>query len=183
MKKIFKYLTIIMLFSALLYCDYKPSAMGYQERIFVFGDSLLWLDIQDQLTERFNDYVYTPRAERSFTLEWRPLSELNSLKSRMNLFFIGTTQPGTEGNDYLLQVVPPEFIESVNMGENFYFFKDNLFSDFQLSLFMLAKDKKAFMEKLSLLEDQIFSAFKDKLLKRRQIILLLIRNLQKSMFG
>ena len=106
MKKIFKFISIISVFTIILNCDYRPSAMGYQYRIFVFGDSLLWLDVKDQMTEKFNDYVNTPRAERSYVIEWRPLSQLNSLNSRMNLFFIGTTEPGTEGNDYLLEVVP-----------------------------------------------------------------------------
>ncbi|MCB0282477.1 MAG: DUF4837 family protein [Calditrichae bacterium] len=170
MKKTFKNPGLWLLAFVLLYlnsaCDYKRSALGEHQHIFVFADSLLWLDVKDDVQETFYNYIHTPRAERSFTLEWLPLSQLNAVSNRMNFIFIGTTQPGTEVNDYLLKSVPPQFIEKVNNDENFYFFKNDLFMGNQISIFMLAKDATTFKENFSQTKNNIFDQFNAKYLAR-----------------
>ncbi len=176
MKKVYKTLTGLLLLSgALLWqcnVDFRPESMGLQHRVFVFADSLLWEQVGQEVELYFNDFVATPKAERSFIVNWKPLRELDDYKMRMNIFFLGTTRPGSEVNDYLLKIVPPEFIKNVNEDRNFYFFKDDLFARHQLSLFMIARDIPTFKTQFNRLKKQMLEGFRKRYFAR----------LEKSMF-
>ncbi len=168
MKRIYKSLVILIIAMSGIFnsaCDYKPTTLGLQYEVFVFADSLLWLDVKDQVEETFNAYVHTPRAERSFYLSWRPLRELNNLKRRKNLFFIGTTEPG-EVNKYLKQSIPNQFTQDVIKDKSFYFFKDDLFSKDQFSLFMIGRDVASFRKNFTELNGAIFKQFNEKYFQR-----------------
>ena len=164
MKKIYNFALILAL--VILYflsgCDYKPKSIGSDRRIFVFADSLLWLDIKDEVENTFYSYVYTPRAERSFILSRRSLDKLSGVKTRKNLPFIGTTDTRNNENNYLNQLVPQEFKDDVENDRSFYFFKDDLFVGDQINLIMLAKDTESFLRNFSLLKDDIFKRFNEK---------------------
>jgi len=168
LKRISNYFLIIFL--GMLFfiksCDYKKTAIGDDRQIFVFADSLLWLDVKNEVEETFYNYVYTPRAEKSFVLSYRSLSKLNDLNGRRNLLFIGTTESGTQVNEYLLQIIPPEFVNSVNNDKGFYFFKDNLFLHQQISMFMLGKDKDHFLRNFRANRKDIFNNFNNKYISR-----------------
>ena len=175
MKNIFKTFVLALTVSTALLsssCDYKKTALGEHEIIYVFADSLLWLDVKDSVLATFDDYIYTPRAERSFILEWLPLSQLNGVKGRMNLMFIGTTKAGNDVNDFLLKSVPAEFIQSVNNDRNFYFFKDDLYLANQISIFMIARDVDSFKRNFDNTKENIYRQFQKKYYAR----------LEKSMF-
>lgn len=165
MKKAFNIL-ILTFIIFLISCDIRPSALGLQQRIFVFADSLLWQEIGADVEETFNDYIYTPRAERSFNVSWEPLRNLKGLQNRMNILFIGTTDQKNLVNDYLLNSIPPEFVESVKEDRSFYFFKDDLFARDQISLFMLAKDSSSFKKNFEQLKINILDQFKTKYYSR-----------------
>lgn len=165
MKKVYKPLLLLAAAVAFLWhCDVnlRPTTMGLQYRIFVFADSLLWREVGNDVESYFNDFVYTPKAERSFVVTWKPLRELNDYSSRMNIFFLGTTQPGSEVNDYLLKIVPAEFIRQVNANQAFYFFKDNLLANGQLSVFMMARDTETFKQQFKRLRKKILEGFREK---------------------
>jgi hypothetical protein len=147
-------------------CDYKPTAIGDDRQIFVFADSLLWLDIKEDIEQTFHKYVYTPRAEKSFIISWRSLNKLNDLKGRRNIFFIGTTKSGSEVNDYLLSFVPQEFINSVNNEESLYFFKDDLFLNQQISMFIIGKNKESLLSNFKQKSSEIFYNFNRKYMAR-----------------
>lgn len=167
MNKIYNALTVI--FSGLLLfnsCEYKKTALGDDMQIFVFADSLLWLEIKEDVQETFYNYVFTPRAEKSFILSHRSLDKLNDLKGRQNLLFIGTLEKGSPVNDYLLSITPPEFVSRVENNNGFYFFKDNLFLQNQISLFMLAKNKNHFKENFLNNKRDIFNNFNKKYMAR-----------------
>ncbi len=150
----------------------RPTTMGLQYRIFVFADSLLWQQVGDEVESSFNDFVYTPKAERSFVLTWKPLRELNTYNTRMNLFFIGTAESGGEVNDYLQKNVPAQFLRMVKEDRAFYFFKDDLFARDQISVFMMARDTETFLIQLRRLRKKILEGFREKYYAR----------LEKSMF-
>jgi len=94
------------------------------------------------------------------------LQDLNSLKERLNLVFIGTTQDNNQVNDYLRQIIPQEFIDDVNMDKSFYFFKDNLYLQDQISLFMVAKNAASFKQIFPNLQRDIFNRFNEKYFAR-----------------
>jgi len=155
LKKVYKYLmmlSICLIGFFISACEYKPTSLGLQHEVFVFADSLLWLDVKDEVEETFNSVIHTPRVENSFYLTWKPLTQLNNLKRRKNLFFIGTTAPG-EVNEYLKQSIPQQFTQDVIDDKSFYFFKDDLFSHGQFSLFMIGRDLSSFQNKVSSLSE------------------------------
>jgi len=171
LKKVYKTFTALtVLVSAMLtwQCnlDMRPESLGLQHRVFVFADSLLWNEVGRDVELYFNDFVATPKAERSFIVTWKPLRELEAYNMRMNLFFIGTTRPGSEVNDYLLKVIPAEFIKNVNEDKNFYFFKDDLFARHQISLFMMARDVPTFKLQFKRLRREMLERFRKKYFAR-----------------
>ncbi len=154
---------MILLYSAS--CDYKPTSLGLQQEVIVFADSLLWQKVKDDVEETFSAYVRTPRLEKSYYLSWHPISQLNTLKRRKNLFFIGTTEAGMV-NEYLKKSIPPQFMQDVKDDKNFYFFKDDLFSHGQFSLFMVGRDVASFKKNFSSLKGAIFKQFSKKYFAR-----------------
>jgi Domain of unknown function (DUF4837) len=166
LKRIFDFSIIILMLLAANSCKNYSTAMGSERQIYVFADSLLWKQVQPLVEERFHSFVYTPRAERSFFVTWKPLRDLNSLQERLNIVFIGTTQDKNQVNDYLQQMIPQEFINDVNNDKSFYFFKDNLFLQDQISLFMIAKNAASFKQIFPNLEKDIYNRFEEKYFAR-----------------
>ncbi len=168
MKKTYNFFVILT--AVLLYflsgCDYKPQSIGSDRQIFVIADSLLWLDVKDEVENAFHSYVYTPRSERSFILSRRSLDKLSGVKTRKNLMFIGTTDTQNAENDYLSQLIPQEFKDDVENNRSFYFFKDDLYVAQQINLIMVATDTKSFIKNFSLLKDDIFKRFNEKYFSR-----------------
>lgn len=154
------------LFLQLTACEYKPRALGDERKVYVFADSLLWIEVQEEVRNEFEKYIRTPRVEKNYALLWRPLSRLNELKQRKNLLFVGTTDSENETNTYLKNVVPAEFYAGVNANTHFHFFKDNLFAKEQITLFMLAKTTEQFKSNYKLLEKDVVERFKEKYFER-----------------
>ncbi len=141
---------------------YRPSSMGYQYRIFVVADSILWLDLKQPISDVFEGEVLTPVSEKKFYFTWIPLRLLNEFKNRMNIFFIGIQNEQGEVNSYLQEVLPPEFQQGVKQNKYFYLFKDDLFARDQISLFMYAKDRETFLKNFYNLKNQIYETFEKK---------------------
>ncbi|MGD9897950.1 MAG: DUF4837 family protein [Calditrichaceae bacterium] len=147
-------------------CDYKVSTMGYPQKVFVVGDSLLWEDVKDDVVETFESILYTPHVEQSFFLEWIPLSRLNDYKTRMNLFLIGVDTESNPANDYISKILPENFKQDVRENKYFYFFKDDLFARDQIGLIMYAKDRSAFKNNFASNKNEIFNTFNQKYFDR-----------------
>ncbi len=166
-------LLVLAIGGLLLTCsDYRPSSLGYPYRIFIVADSLLWQDIKQPISDTFEGEVLTPVSEKKFYFTWIPLRLLNEFKTRMNIFFIGVQNENGEVNEYLREVLPPEFLKGVDEGRYFYLFQDNLFARDQIGLFMFAKNRKDFLRLFEQLKDQIYNTFEKKYYAR----------LKKSMF-
>ena len=160
--------TVISLFYS---CEPKIGVWGYQDKVYVFADSLLWLDIKDDVEEGLGPVLYTPQTEHYFYFEWRPLKELNEHKKRMNLLFIGIQNEKNPVNEYLTKILPPEFKQGVEEGKYFYLFQDNLFNRGQYGLFMYATDRKQFKQNFSRLKERIFAELEKKYFKRLETIM------------
>ncbi|MHB2149788.1 DUF4837 family protein [Calditrichota bacterium LG25] len=152
--------------------DYRPSSLGYPYRIFIVADSLLWEDIKQPVSDMFEGEVLTPVSEKKFYFTWIPLRMLNEFKKRMNIFFIGVLNENGEVNQYLQNVLPEEFKKGVEEGRYFYLFQDDLFARDQIGLFMVARDRKAFLKYFDEMKEQIYNTFEQKYYAR----------LKKSMF-
>jgi hypothetical protein len=143
-------------------CDSKLGVWGYQDKIYVFADSALWLDIKDDLEEGLGQVLYTPQTEQYFYFEWQPLSKLNEHKKRMNLLFIGVQNESNKENDYLKKILPPEFKKGVKDGKYFYFFKDDLFHRGQTGLFLYAENRKSLKDNFNRLKNEIYAGLSNR---------------------
>lgn len=162
-------LSVIITFNG---CDYKTTTVGYQYRIFVVADSLVWLDLKDDIEQTFESIVYTPHTEKSFYITWTPFEKLNEFKERMNVFIIGTEDGNGEASNYLKKVLPEEFKSGARENKYFYLFKDDMFARMQIGLIMFAKDCAAFKDNFNMLKSEIFNTFSKKYYAR----------LEKTMF-
>lgn len=147
-------------------CDVKVTAMGYPNRIFVFADSTLWSEAEDDFRAVFEKEVATPHAENRFHVTWKPLEDLNTFKDRLNLFFLGIENEDTPVNNYVKGSLPQEFRDGVQKGEMFYFFADDLFARDQIGSFMYAKDRASFKRHFNRTKKDIYNRFEQKYFTR-----------------
>ncbi len=152
-------------------CEPKIGVWGYQDKIYVFADSLLWADIQQDVEDGLGPVLYTPQTEHYFYFEWCPLRELNDHKKRMNLMFIGVQNEKNRVNDYLEKILPSKFKQGVSDGKYFYLFQDNLFNRGQLGLFMYATNRAQLKENFARLKKHIFADLEKKYYKRLEQIM------------
>ncbi len=143
-------------------CNVKPTTMGYQHRIFVVSDSLLWQQIGPQIEQVFERVIYTPHTEKTFYITPISLQKLNEFKSRMNVFFIGVEEPQSETATYIKKMLPGQFQKGLDDGSYFYLFAKDMFARDQINLVMFAKDTTAFKEQLQKLKDNIYNSFQKK---------------------
>lgn len=143
-------------------CNVKPSTMGYQHRIFVVSDSLLWQQIGPQVEEVFERIIYTPHTEKTFYVTPITLQKLNEFKSRMNVFFIGVEEPQSETTAYIKKMLPAQFLKGMETDSYFYLFARDMFARDQINLVMYAKDTLTFKQQLQKLKDDIYRSFEKK---------------------
>lgn len=143
-------------------CDVRPTTMGYQNRIFVVVDSLVWEDVKTEVVEVFHSAIKTPHVENSFSIERIPLQKLNGFKERMNIFLIGLENGKTETDEYIRSNLPEKFKQGVRDDKYFYLFKDDMFARNQIGIIMYAKDAHNFNHNFSVLKNEIFETFRKK---------------------
>lgn len=155
----FAVLAVAVIFSA---CDIRPTSMGYQHRIFVVADSLLWSDLKDEIIATFEEEIRTPHTERSFYIEQIPLDKLNEFKTRMNIFFVGTMADNDAVSEYLKKILPDNFKQGVDEDRFFYIFNDDLFARGQVGLIMFARNLEKFHRHFAEMKMDIYDQFKKK---------------------
>jgi len=138
-------------------CNYNPASFGDFEKIVVFADSALYDQIQTELEQTFDQFVYTPHSERSFYLDLQPLEMLDTYKSRRNLLFIGLLDGQDRVSEFITNSLSPQIKESVAKGEVFEIFKENLFASEQDVIFLPAVDPDMLNKNLSDRKDIIFN--------------------------
>ncbi len=147
-------------------CDWRPSTMGYQHRIFVLADSLVWKGVKDSVLATFEEEIYTPRTEIAFDVRWIPLDMLNEFRTRMNIFLIGVEEDAGTTNEYIRQALPQDFRQGAAEGKYFYVFNDDLYAKDQIGLIMFARNKTAFKRQFSDAKDEIYRQFRKKYYER-----------------
>ncbi len=65
LKKVFKRtFPAIILTLLLTACNYEPDSLGDFEKIYVFADSTVYREVRVELEQIFDNYLYTPHAEK-----------------------------------------------------------------------------------------------------------------------
>jgi hypothetical protein len=167
LKKVFHSLILISLITFYVSgCSYNPASFGDFEKIVVFADSILYQQIQTELEQTFDQFVYTPHSERSFYLDLQPLNMLDTYKSRRNLLFIGLLDGQDQVSEFITKSLSPQIKESVAKGEVFEIFKQNLFATEQEVIFLPAVDPDMLIKNLSDRRDIIFNRLNTSFFRR-----------------
>lgn len=133
MKKIIQTSTLFILTSILfLSCDSKKPAIGNEDEIFVFADSLEYIELEPVLLQIFGKTIYTPTPEQLFLLNWKDISEINSFQHRKNIIIIAPFNSDTETSKLIRNIVSPEVKSKIESDSLFVVNKYDLWSKDQL---------------------------------------------------
>ncbi len=143
-------------------CDLKPTTMGYQHRLFVVADSVTWAKVEPQVTEAFETTVPTPLEEKEFVVSHITLDQLNTVRTRMNIVFIGLAEGKGETDLYLQKYLPQTFKDGVAAGKYLYLFNDDMFARDQIGIIFFAQNISAFREQFPLIQKEMLKTFKQK---------------------
>ncbi len=149
MKKSFNQFSVIGISLFLLFaCDYKPASFGSFQKIIVFADSTIYKSIQPELEQTFDQFVYTPHSERSFFLDFHPVSALDTYKSRRNILFIGVIGASDAVSEFVTGSLSEQTRQAVNENKVFEIFRDNIFASEQTVMFFPGKDAEQIAKNL-----------------------------------
>jgi hypothetical protein len=157
-KKVYKqFLAILSVFMIMIGCEYKPSSFGDFQRIIVFSDSVIYREIQTELEQTFDQFIYTPLLERSFILDLQPLRTFDTYKTRRNLLFIGLLNENDKVSTFINSSLSEQTKQSVTEGRVFEIFKEDLFSTGQTVMFFPGTDIEKLKKNLSDRNEIIFN--------------------------
>lgn len=141
LKKLFSIMLLIfsLLLLFILGCDTKSSSAGDFDHIIVFSDSTLYNDIESNINQIFDNFIYTPHSERSFLHKWVPLTLLDNYSKRRNIIFVGLLNKNDHVSEYVKKMLSPEIQNRIQKGEIFEIFKEDLFAFDQWTHFMCSR--------------------------------------------
>ena len=158
LRKVFHNIILISLVQlSVSSCDYKPASFGDFEKIVVFADSTVFKQVQTELEQIFDQFIYTPHSERSFYLDLQPLENLETYQTRRNLLFIGSLDGQDRVSEFVKRALSPQVQKSVEDGDVFEIFKENLFASEQEVIFISASNIQMLKRNLSDRKDIIFN--------------------------
>jgi hypothetical protein len=149
-------------------CDYKPASYGDFEKIVVFADSTLYNQVQTELEQTFDQFLYTPHSEKSFYLDLQPLTLIDTYQTRRNLLFMGLIDGKDEVSEFINGALSLQIKERVVNGDIFEIFQENLFSSEQEVIFLPAVNAQMLKKHLSERKDIIFDRLDKSYMRRMQ---------------
>jgi len=163
LKKLFKILFVVLPIFAYLQmgCETKTSSVGDFDQIIVFADSSIYLDFEDGLDEVFDQYVYTPIAEKSFYHKWSPINSMDPYKKRRNIILIGLLDQDDPISEYVKKMLSPELISKIENGEVFEIFREDIYAFDQMGIILCAADKKQFLTNLNTRSESIYKRLEE----------------------
>jgi hypothetical protein len=168
-----RFFSIILLLSVFSACKYESESFGDFEKVFVFSDSLMFSKVQTELEQVFDHYVYTPHSEKTFYLEYQSLNALRTYQKRRNIMFLVLLDGKDEVSKYIDQILTPQVKAAVAEGKVFYIFKENLFTQDQMGIILVARDVATMQQNLVAYGDDIFNQLDDYHFRRLERIMFL----------
>ena len=171
-KKVFKR-TIPLLIPVCLMvsCNYEPDSYGDFDKIYVFADSTLYGDVRTDLEQVFDNYVYTPPAEKSFYLELHPIADLSMYERRRNLLFLTILGQDDPVSTYIDKALTPDVAAAVREGRLFEIFQEDLYAREQMVIILPAVNTGILKKNILDYKDRIFKRMEDYYFKRLKKIM------------
>ncbi len=165
MKKLLLFFALSALF---LSCSQlKPKATGDETEIITYVDSLLYSEVQEPLKFVFHRLLYTPQPETLFIIKPEfQIYSIDQLKTRKNLMFVSTLDDKSQIGSYVLNMLDPASKELVARDSAYMFLKRDLWSQGQIILVLIAKDKETLLKHLRENRNEIYIYFRDEFFNR-----------------
>lgn len=160
LKNLFNSIIIIFILF-IISCDTKTSSVGEFDHIIVFSDSTLYKEIEPDINQVFDKFIYTPHSEKSFLHKWVPLTLLENYSKRRNIILIGLLNQNDVVSEYVKKMLSPEIQDKILKGEIFEIFRENIYSYNQAGLILCAANKQKLISELRSQSDYIYQKFED----------------------
>ncbi len=147
---------LLILFSG---CETKPIAQGELDEIYVFADSLDWLDYRDALSSYFAREYLTPVPEPEYLLKWRPFSNFSEYKHKTNLMLLARLDGQDAVSREITSLLNEEIITGVNNGDYFYIPQENTWARGQYVVYLVAPSKDALIQRCYDLGELVYDDF------------------------
>ncbi len=144
----------------------KTNAVGQDDEIIVFADSLTWIQLEPTLKQVFEDTVFTPIPERWFSLRWTDISLFDQFEKHKNRLIVGTLDSDDPVARYLQQSLDPAVQVLVEEGKEFVFTKYDSRARGQLTMFLTGVNATGLKNSIHHRAADILYYFKNMSLKR-----------------
>ncbi|MCK6621599.1 MAG: DUF4837 family protein [Calditrichaceae bacterium] len=146
----------------------KTEAIGNPDEIFVFADSLDWLDYQAGLDTLFGKEYLTPAPEPSYLLAWRSFEEFTQYRLRKNVLFLARLDGQDRVSLEVKKALSQEVLEGIQTGEFFYIPRNDVWAREQYVVYLVAPDKDAMLQRIYDLGELVFDDFEKSYYTRLQ---------------
>ncbi len=163
-----KFLILLILSSFIISCsNLKPKATGDETEIITYIDSLLYIQLEQPLKSVFHRLLYTPQPESLFIIKPEfQIQSIDRLKYRKNLMFVSTLDDKSEIGLYVQNMLDPASKELIQKDSAYIFIKKNLWSNGQIILVLIAKDRENLLKHLTKDRNEIYIYFRDEFFAR-----------------
>jgi len=173
-------ITLVILISMYAGCTYEPDSLGDFEKIYVFADSSLFDRVRTNLEQVFDNYVYTPHAEKSFYLELHPFEDLSAYERRRNLLFLIILDKEDAVSRYIQNALSPEVENAIREERIFEIFQENFYAREQMIIILPAVNVEKLRQSLEAYKERIYQKLEAYNFKRMEKIMFL-RGEQKTL--
>lgn len=139
MKKIIQSSSIILLISFIFFgCETKKPAIGNEDEIIVFADSVEYLELEPVLLQIFSKTIYTPIPEQLFLLNRKDISEISKYQHRKNIVIVAPFGTESETSNFIGNIVSTELKNKIENDSLFVINKYDLWAREQLVMVLTA---------------------------------------------
>lgn len=140
---------ILVMIAGLTGCNSPgKAAVGIEDEILVFSDSLDYVAMEETLNQVFGKVIYTPQPENLFNLEWRDITKINHYKTRKNIIIMAPLDSESNGSIYMRGLLDSTVTDMVKSGKEFVFTKFDEWAKNQLVMVLAANTIDDLKEKV-----------------------------------
>jgi len=152
-------LTISIIISS---CElYKPNAIGNENEIFVFADSIDWPIYEPVIKRTFEKEIITPQYEKIFNIKYYKTEKLNLLKKYRHIIFLASLASDGLMSNIVKNILSDQARMVVESGEHFLFTRENQWARGQLLMILVANDPYTLVAQIDDNQDILMDQFED----------------------